>query len=59
MVKMSSIQVVLSLAASLELEIEQLDVKMTFSYGDLEEEIYMEQPEGFKAVGKENLVCVN
>ncbi|CAL2226287.1 unnamed protein product [Prunus armeniaca] len=41
-VKMSSIQVVLSLAASLNLKIEQLDVKTVFLHGDLEEEIYME-----------------
>ena len=47
-VKMSSIKVVLGLAASLDLEIEQLDVKTTFLHGDLEEEIYMEQPEGFE-----------
>ncbi|URE07161.1 Retrotransposon protein [Musa troglodytarum] len=30
------------------LEVERLDVKTTFLHGDLEEEIYMEQPEGFK-----------
>lgn len=56
-VKMSSIRVVLGLAASLNLEVEQLDVKTAFLHGDLEEEIYMEQPEGFKVKGKENLVC--
>jgi hypothetical protein len=57
MVKMSSIRVVLSFAAKMNLEIEQLDVKTTFLHGDLEEEIYMEQPEGFSAKGKEHLVC--
>ncbi|CAH9124988.1 unnamed protein product, partial [Cuscuta epithymum] len=56
-VKMSSIRVVLGLAAVQDLEIEQLDVKTAFLHGDLEEEIYMEQPEGFKVPGKENLVC--
>ena len=56
-VKMSSIRVVLGIAASLDLEIEQLDVKTAFLHGDLEEEIYMEQPEGFGVKGKENLVC--
>ncbi|MCI50635.1 retrovirus-related pol polyprotein from transposon, partial [Trifolium medium] len=45
---MSSIRVVLDLAASLDLDVEQLDVKTVFLHGDLEEEIYMEQPEGFK-----------
>jgi len=56
-VKMSSIRVVLGLAASLNLEVEQLDVKTAFLHGDLDEEIYMEQPEGFEAKGKEQLVC--
>ena len=56
-VKRSSIRVVLALAASQDLEIEQLDVKTAFLHGDLEEEIYMEQPEGFKVKGKEDLVC--
>ena len=56
-VKMSSIRAVLGLAASLNLEIEQMDVKTDFFHCDLEEEIYMEQPEGFKVDGKENFVC--
>ena len=47
-VKISSIRVVLSIVARLNLEIEQMDVKTTFLHGDLEKEIYMEQPEGFK-----------
>ncbi|KAL6346472.1 hypothetical protein AAG906_033268 [Vitis piasezkii] len=46
----------LGLAASMNLEIEQLDVKTVFLHGDLEE-IYMEQPEGFTIKGKEHLVC--
>ena len=56
-VKMTSIQTVLSIAASMDLEIEQLDVKTTFLHGQLDEEIYMEQPEGFMEKGKENLLC--
>ena len=56
-VKMSSIRVALGLATTMNLEIEQLDIKTTFLHGDLEEEIYMEQPEGFEVKGKENLVC--
>ncbi|KAJ8512528.1 hypothetical protein OPV22_002962 [Ensete ventricosum] len=56
-VKTSSIRVALGIATNLDLEIEQLDVKTTFLHGDLEEKIYMEQPEGFKVKGKENLVC--
>ena len=34
-----------------------MDVKMTFLYGDLEEEIYMKQPEGFIMKGQESKVC--
>ena len=53
----SSIRVVLGLAATLNLEIEQLDVKTAFLHGDLKEEIYMEQPEGFEEKGQEHIVC--
>lgn len=56
-VKMSSIRVILGLVASQDLEVEQLDVKTAFLHGDLAEEIYMEQPEGFKIKDKEQLVC--
>jgi len=52
-VKMSSIRTILSLATRLDLEIEQMDVKTAFLHVDLEEEIYMEQPEGFHVKGKE------
>lgn len=54
---MSSIRVVLALVANMDLEIEQLDVKTAFLHGDLEEEIYMEQPEGFQEKEKEHLIC--
>ena len=57
MVKISSICVILKLAARLNLEIEQFDMKTAFFHSDLEEEIYMQQPEGLKVKGKENLIC--
>ena len=56
-VKMSSIRIILDLAATLDLECEQLDVNTAFFHGESEEEIYMEHPKGFKTKGKENLVC--
>jgi ATP-binding cassette subfamily B (MDR/TAP) protein 1 len=56
-VKMTSIRMILGMAASLNLEVEQMDVKTAFLHGELEEEIYIEQPEGFLVKGKEDYVC--
>ncbi|GJY06382.1 retrovirus-related pol polyprotein from transposon TNT 1-94 [Tanacetum coccineum] len=57
-VKMTTIRLVLSIVASEDLHLEQLDVKIVFLHGDLDEDIYMAQPEGFQSAGKEeNLVC--
>ena len=54
---MTSIRTVLSLVATEDLHLEQLDVKKVFLHGDLDEEIYMAQPQGFEVKGKENLLC--
>ena len=54
---MSSIRVVLGLIISFDLKIEQMDVKIAFLHGDLDKEIYMEQPERFTIKGKEDYVC--
>ncbi|KAK9215025.1 hypothetical protein WN944_007028 [Citrus x changshan-huyou] len=56
-VKHTSIRILLALVAEYELELAQLDVKTAFLHGDLEEEIYMIQPCGFRVAGKENHVC--
>jgi hypothetical protein len=46
----------LSLAAKWDHELDQLDVPTAFLNADLEEEVYMELPEGYRD-GKEHLVC--
>ena len=56
-VKHSSIRILLALVAQFNMELVQMDVKTTFLHGDLEEEIYITQPDGFKVAGKENWVC--
>ncbi|RVX22336.1 Retrovirus-related Pol polyprotein from transposon TNT 1-94 [Vitis vinifera] len=54
--RINSIRMVLAIAALRNLEIHQMDVKTAFLNGDLDEEIYMEQPEGFSAPGQEKKV---
>ncbi|KAK1631579.1 hypothetical protein QYE76_005894 [Lolium multiflorum] len=56
-VKHSFIRAFFGIVAMHDLELEQLDVKTAFLHGELEEEIYMDQPEGFVVPGKEDLVC--
>ena len=55
--KVASIRLLLSVAAAFSFEVEQMDVKIAFLLGDLEEEIYMKQPKGFAVKGKKELVC--
>ena len=52
-----SIRILLSIAAHMDYEIWQMDVKTTFLNGSLEETIQMVQPEGFIAKGQEKKVC--
>ncbi|KAL6333290.1 hypothetical protein AAG906_028473 [Vitis piasezkii] len=50
-------RVIMAIVAHFDLELHQMDVKTTFLNGDLDEDMYMEQPTGFAKVGKEDLVC--
>lgn len=56
--KMSSIRLLISLAVTHSWPLSQLDVPNAFLHGDLNEEIYMEQPPGFVAQGESGLVCL-
>ncbi|QHO14032.1 Retrovirus-related Pol polyprotein [Arachis hypogaea] len=56
--KMASVRLFLSMAAIRHWPLHQLDIKNAFLHGDLEEEVYMEQPPGFVAQGESSgLVC--
>ncbi|KAK4388858.1 Retrovirus-related Pol polyprotein from transposon TNT 1-94 [Sesamum angolense] len=55
--RLTTIRVLIALASVYNLSIHQMDVKTAFLYGELEEEIYMDQPEGFVAHGNERKVC--
>ena len=55
--RITSIRMLIALAAVHDLKIHQMDVKTAFLNGELEEEIYIEQPEGFIVPGKEKKVC--
>ncbi|KAL0286626.1 UNVERIFIED_CONTAM: Retrovirus-related Pol polyprotein from transposon TNT 1-94 [Sesamum radiatum] len=52
-----SIRILLAIAAWYDYEIWQMDVKMAFLNGYVEEDIFMDQPEGFTVVGEEQKVC--
>jgi hypothetical protein len=54
---MTTIRVLLSLAASYGLLVHQMNVKTTFLNKELDEEIYMEHPDGFVVKGQESKVC--
>ena len=56
--KKDSLRIILALVAHFNLELQQMDVKTTFLNGDLEEEVYMKQPEGFSFREGEKLVCM-
>ena len=53
--KMDSIRLVLAISASKHWEVHHMDVKSAFLHGDLHEEIYMKQPEGY--ITDPSLVC--
>ena len=55
--RISSIRMLIAIAAIHNLEIHQMDVKTVFLNGDLDEEIYMEQPEWFIVPSQEKKVC--
>eukprot|EP00253_Pinus_taeda_P017401 PITA_17401 len=55
--RLEAIRMFLSLSSFRKFKVYQMDVKSTFLNGELEEKVYIEQPEGFILVNNENLVC--
>ena len=55
--RITSIRLLIAMTAIFYLKIHQMDVKTVFLNKDLEEEIYMDQPEGFVEPREESKVC--
>ena len=55
--KMATICTIIGVATSKGWILHQMDVKNTFLHGDLQEEVYMEQPQGFEDVNHPSYVC--
>jgi hypothetical protein len=53
----TSICTIIALAASMHWKLHQMDVKTTFLNGEIEEEVYIEQLDGFMIHEKESHVC--
>ena len=56
-VRSESVRSVITLASKNGLKLHQLDITTAFLNGDLDEEVYMKQPEGFLVKDQEHLVC--
>ena len=55
--RQESLRVLLALSVQYGLKLHQVDIVTAFLNSNLEEEVYMAQPEGFTSQGQEHLVC--
>ena len=55
--RIASIRILFAIASIYKLVLHQIDVKIVFLNCDLEEKIYMEQPEGYVVLWQEHTVC--
>ncbi len=56
-IRSESVRSVIALASKNGLKLHQMDVTAAFLTGELKEDVFMEQPEGFAVKGQEHLVC--
>ena len=56
-VRQESLRTLIAIAQQSEMKLHQVDVNTAFLNGMLEEEVYMQQPQGFIKQGEERLVC--
>lgn len=54
--KYTTVRAMLALAAAEDMEIHQLDIKTAFLYGELEEDVWIEQPTGYES-GDSSMAC--
>jgi hypothetical protein len=54
-VRLNTIRIILAIANHFDMEIQHMDVDTAFLYGNLQEEIYIQQPEGF--ISQPEKVC--
>lgn len=54
--RLETVKILLALAAKSSWEVHHLDVKTAFLNGDIKEDVYVSQPEGFEVAGQEQMV---
>ena len=57
MAYLNFVRILLSVAVSHSWPLYQLDIKNVFLHGDLQKEVYMDQPPGYVVTSSEHLVC--
>ena len=57
-VRFTSLRLLFAYAARKSLDVYHLDVETAFLHGDMNETVYLQQPQGFVPKGQENKVCL-
>lgn len=57
LVKHTSVRILLAWVAQFDFELLQIDVKITLLHGDVKEDLYTTQSDGFKIAKNEDIIC--